>query len=121
MKAILRAVLGAGFIALGGLHFLHLGFFVRMIPPPLSAHARTLVQISAVFEILGGAGICVPRARRFSGIGLLALLVAVFPANIYMAVRADLFADVASKTALLVRLPLQFVLMAGVWWSCLSE
>nr|MDQ6930033.1 DoxX family protein [Candidatus Eremiobacteraeota bacterium] len=92
IKPLLRAVLGASFIVLGVLHFLHTPFFVRMIPPPLDAHASVLVQISAVFEILGGAGVFVARTRRTAGIGLLALLVAVFPANIYMAVRSDLFA-----------------------------
>jgi len=49
----------------------------------------------------------------------LALLVAVFPANLYMAMHPELFRDVASKTALLVRLPMQFVFMAWVWFCCL--
>ncbi len=113
--------LGAGFILAGTMHFVRTPFYVRMMPPPLNAHALLLVYISGVCEILGGAGVFFAYTRKAAGIGLLALLAAVFPANAYMAVRWDLFADVGSRTALLLRLPVQLVFAVWVWWCCLSE
>ena len=76
-----------------------------------------LVYLSGAAEIAGGVGLLVPRLRRAAGIGLLLLLVAVFPANIYMAV-----ADVSlpnthvPQWALWLRLPFQFAFMAWVWF-----
>ena len=121
LKGGLLYLLGAGFVAAGLTHFLRTPFYVRMMPPPLDAHAALFVYVSGVCEILGGAGVCIPQTRKAAGIGLLALLAAVFPANIYMAARWELFADVGSRAALLARLPVQPVIAALVWWCCLSE
>lgn len=94
---------------------MHAGVYVRIVPPWLPAPAL-LVQISGVCEILGGIGVVLPNTRRFSGIGLIALLVAVFPANVQMAQHPQLYADIASAPLLYARLPLQLVLIAWVWW-----
>jgi len=81
-------LLGALFIVTGSLHFVSRfrGNYLSIMPPQLPFPLQ-LIYVSGVFEILGGIGLCVPRLRRAAGMGLLLLLVAVFPANIYGAVR----------------------------------
>ncbi|MDQ2872170.1 MAG: DoxX family protein [Candidatus Eremiobacteraeota bacterium] len=115
LRRIALVLLGVFFIAAGVNHFAHLAVYVRMIPPSLP-DARALVQISGVCEILGGVGVLVPAVRRAAGIGLIALLIAVFPANVQMALHPVLYADLGSAAAFYVRLPLQLVAIAWVWW-----
>jgi uncharacterized membrane protein len=100
------------------MHFLRSSFYVRMMPPPLDAHALLLVYISGVCEIAGGIGVLFPQTRKAAGVGLLALLLAVFPANVYMAMRPELFKDVGPPMALAIRLPFQFLFTAWVWFCC---
>ena len=78
-------VLAAFMVFIGVLHFTSAGQFVQIVPAFLPS-PYTLVWVSGVFEILGGVGLLVDRTRRFSAWGLVALYVAVFPANINMAV-----------------------------------
>ena len=73
-----------------------------------------------MFEILGGLGVLHPGTRVRAGYGLLALLAAVYPANIHMALHPELFPDI-SAAALYGRLPLQFVFAAAIWWSTRPE
>lgn len=106
--SLAQAITGVAFIAAGTMHFVHTKAYVRIVPDYLpSAHA--LVAISGVAEIAGGLGVLVPMLRRPAGMGLLALLVAVFPANIFMA--TDLPTRGIPPWALWLRLPLQGVLM----------
>ncbi len=114
-KRISLFAIAAFFVAAGVGHFTHTEFFVAIVPPYLPAHLE-LVYVSGVFEILGGIGILVGAVRPLAAIGLIALLIAVYPANIHMAMNPELFPD-ASPTALYLRLPLQFVMMAWVWWA----
>ncbi len=110
---ISRYVLSVGFIFVGVLHFVRPEGFVAIVPPFLPAHLE-LVYISGVFEILGGVGILVPRLRRYAIFGLIALVVAVFPANIYMFMHPEEFAKGwITPLALWIRLPLQPLL---IWW-----
>ncbi|MDQ6932479.1 MAG: DoxX family membrane protein [Candidatus Eremiobacteraeota bacterium] len=118
VKDVLRYLLAMGFIIAGLMHFTRTPFYVRIIPPPLASHGQLLVYLSGFCEILGGIGILFVWSRKTAGLGLLALLAAVFPANLYMALRPDLFRDVASPTALLIRLPMQFLFMVWVWFCC---
>lgn len=118
VRRIALVLLALFFIAAGINHFVHPGFYVRIIPPWLPAHAR-LVGISGICEILGGIGVLVPNTRRFAGVGLIALLVAVFPANVQMAMHPGLYADVGTVQAFYIRLPLQLVLIGWVWWICI--
>jgi len=113
---IVAVILGAFFITTGTLHFLRTPFFVRIVPPYLPA-PLLLVQISGVCELLGGAGMLFRQTRRFAAIGLIALLIAVFPANIHMALDPQAYADIGPPVAFYVRLPLQFVLVYLVWWA----
>jgi len=85
------------------------------MPPYLPAHLA-LVYVSGVFEILGGIGVLVPRVRSMAGWGLVALLVAVFPANLHMAMHPELFPGFSSG-ALYARLPFQLFFLWWAWWA----
>lgn len=103
------------FVAAGVLHFLKPAPFIRIVPPWLPAPAL-LVAISGACEIMGGIGVLLPVTRVAAGWGLVALLVAVFPANVQML--ADAHARHASRAwelALVARLPLQAWLIWWVW------
>ena len=120
-RARSRLLLGLLFIGAGMMHFIaphpYLGIMPPVLPYPLA-----LVYISGVFEILGGAGVLVPFARRFAGWGLIQLLVAVFPANIYMFTH-ELSTHGWTGFAFvgLLRLPLQFLLIWWVWQAALAR
>ena len=108
------------FFCLAGVnHFTDPDFFVAIMPPYLPAHLE-LVYVSGVFEILGGLGLLLPALRKKAGIGLLALLVAVYPANIHMAMHPELFSAV-DPGFLYLRLALQFVFGWLVWWAAVSD
>lgn len=115
-----RWLLGLAFCAVGVLHFVTPAFFVRIMPPYLPWHLE-LVYLSGFFEVLGGLGVLIPATRRLAGWGLLALLVAVFPANLHMALNHQAFADVASPLGLWLRLPVQPLLMLWVWSATRSR
>ncbi len=93
--------------------------YERIVPPWLPATAA-LVAVSGAFEILGGTGVLVPITRKAAGIGLIALLVAVFPANVHMATHSHAY-DIAPPVALYLRLPLQAVLIAWVYAACVGK
>jgi uncharacterized membrane protein len=115
-KRIAEFVTAIVFIAAGANHFWHPSTYVR-ITPPIFPRRLALVWISGFFEMLGGAALLVRLLRRSAAWGLILLLIAVFPANIYMAVHADRFASPHLPAwALWLRLPLQGVMIAWVWW-----
>ena len=103
-----RGLLAAAFVGAGVLHLAAPGVYDPAMPPWLPA-PRALIAVSGLAEIAGGAGLLVPRTRRAAGWGLVALLVAVYPANVWMALSAD-----GPGWALWGRLPLQGVLVAAV-------
>ena len=104
-------------MVLAGLnHFLVPATYVAMMPSMLPS-PWALVYISGVAEILGGLGLILPRTRRLAGWGLVALYVAVFPANLNMAVHhLRLGTREIPSWALWLRLPLQGLLIAWAWW-----
>jgi len=108
----LRYGLALLFVGAGLLHFIHPETFERIVPPVLPA-PRRLVLLSGAAEVAGGLGLLLPTTRRWAGWGLLALLVAVFPANVYMVGLADTLHIPA--WVLWARLPLQPLLMWAVW------
>lgn len=115
-KIVVRFLLAGLFLGAGILHFANPQPFVNIVPPYLPA-PWALVYISGVFEILGGVGLLVPFTRRWAGMGLVALLLAVFPANIHMALNNIPLGDVYFPWWVhLIRLLFQFVLIAGVLW-----
>ena len=114
LKLISTAVLSVGMLWIGLAHFYNSEFFDRIIPNWLPAH-HTLTLVSGFFEIAGGVGIMIPALRRAAAIGLVLLYIAVFPANINMALHPP--AKYSHEVALLwLRLPLQFVLIAWALW-----
>ena len=121
VRAALLLLASLFFLFAGVSHFTSPGFFVSIMPPYLPAHLE-LVYLSGVFEILGGLGVLLPATRRWAGWGLLALLVAVYPANVHMALNPESFvAEGTPLWALYLRLPFQFVFMAWVWWATKPE
>jgi uncharacterized membrane protein len=110
-----RIVLAAIFAFAGTMHFVIPDQYAAIMPPWLPLH-RALVYLSGVLEIAGGIGLLVPRTRRAAGIGLVLLLLAVWPANLQMLLDArEADAPAWQQALLLLRLPLQLVLIAWVW------
>lgn len=122
LRAALRALLAVAMIAVGAQHFIDPAPFVHIVPPWLPA-PLALVYISGFFEVLGGAGLLIPRTRRAAGWGLIALYVAVFPANLHMAVNHIGLTEGPPPPAwaLWLRLPLQALLIAWAWWVSRDE
>jgi uncharacterized membrane protein len=108
---LLRGALAALFVASGAIHLIRPSLYLSIMPPYLP-YPLALILVSGVAEIAGGAGLLFKPTRRVARDGLIALLVAVFPANIQMAVNR--FASGASPlilALLLARLPLQPLLI----------
>ena len=114
-----QAVTGATFVTTGVLHFVIEKFFTAIVPKGLP-NPKALVYISGVAEFLGGVGLLIPRTRKLAGQGLIALLVAVFPANVNMAVNSERFKQIP-PWALWARLPLQIAIIAQVWKATQTE
>jgi uncharacterized membrane protein len=115
-KSAVRVVIALAMVWVGVLHFVQPAGFVKIVPPWLPA-PEALVYLSGVAEILGGAGLLVPRVRRLAAFGLVALFVAVFPANVYMAMHdVQPFAVHVSRAAQWARLPFQAVFIAIALW-----
>ncbi len=108
-----RALLGLFFVGSGVNHFLIPKAYRRIVPPGMGDPAL-LVAVSGVAEIVGGVGVFVPPVRRLSGLGLIALLAAVFPANLHMARNPERFHKIP-RWALYGRLPLQPLAMLWAW------
>jgi uncharacterized membrane protein len=100
----------------GTLHFLVPDPFVRIVPTFLPA-PLILVWVSGFFEILGGIGLLLPWVNRAAAWGLIALFIAVFPANINMAINNIVLPGIPHNPVLYwARLPLQFLLILWAWW-----
>ena len=111
-----RLATGAAFIFTGVSHFLIPEKFMEMMPPFLPA-PLFLIYLSGVFEILGGIGLMFSKTKRAATAGLILLLLAVFPANVYVALEnAQLGGFMNYAVYQWLRLPMQFVLIAWVWW-----
>jgi uncharacterized membrane protein len=105
--------LGLAFLGAGVNHFVMPRAYERIVPPSLKPRARSIVAVSGVAEIAGGLGVLLPWTRRPAGLALIALLAAVFPANLYMARSPERFQRIP-RWALYARLPLQPLMM---WWA----
>lgn len=115
-KRIFLILAAVFYVFAGILHFARPEMYLKIMPPYIAWHLA-MVRISGVCEILGGLGLLVPITRRMAAWGLVALLIAVFPANIYMATNPEeAGAAGLSATARWGRLPVQLVLIAWVLW-----
>jgi len=103
-----KSVFAALFVLAGVGHFVAPDFYLRIMPPYLPWH-RPLVLVSGVFEVALGVLLLVPRFSRLAAWGLIALLVAVFPANIYVYQNQQMFP--LNPLLHLLRLPMQGVLI----------
>ena len=88
-------------------HFVNADFYLSIMPPWLPLHEEA-VYISGFFEVAGGLGVLIPCFRKIAGLGLVALLVCVYPANIYMAITPEAFPEIPILL-LYFRLLLQFL------------
>jgi uncharacterized membrane protein len=103
-----KSVFAVLFVLAGVGHFVRPDFYLRIMPPYLPLH-RPLVLLSGVFEVALGVLLLVPRFSRLAAWGLIALLVAVFPANIYVYQNQQMFP--LNPLLHLLRLPMQGVLI----------
>jgi uncharacterized membrane protein len=111
----LRVVLVVFMIAIGIGHFVRPQPFVSIVPAFLPA-PLVLVLVSGFFEVLGGVGLLVPRARRAASVGLVLLYLSVFPANINMVMHPELGEGIP-LWALWARLPFQVLFIAWALWA----
>ena len=109
------AVVFVWFFGGGITHFTNVDFYIAIVPPwwpwPLFA-----VYASGVFEVLLAILIVWPKTRSLAGLGLIALTLAVTPANVHMWLHPEQFPEV-SEAALSIRLVVQVLLLALIWWS----
>jgi uncharacterized membrane protein len=117
LRVVARVAL-ALFFAVGGLmHFLRPAFYLQIMPPYLP-WPLALVYVSGVFEIVGGCAVLPAGTRQWAGVGLIVLLLAVFPANIHMALHpAPVGGWDVPLWLLWLRLPLQGVFIVWVYWA----
>jgi uncharacterized membrane protein len=110
MQHLSEYICGAFFIYAGVMHFIKPGFFLKIMPPYLPLH-KEAVFWSGVFEVVLGAMLLFEKTRTITQVGLILLLITVFPANLYMATDAK-FSKI-SPWIRYVRLPLQGL---AIWW-----
>lgn len=107
-----RVLMGSLYVVAGVAHFVATRLYARAVPDYLPAHSE-LVLLSGVAEIAGGLGVMVPATRRPAAWGMIALLLAVFPANVWMAQHPERWPGIP-LWLLWLRLPLQAPLL---WWA----
>ena len=113
LKTASKILLAIFMTVAGTMHFVMPEFYIKIMPPYLPLH-RELVYISGACEIILGILLLVPKISRLAAWGIIALLVAVFPANIYVYRNQELIP--APPVLHLLRLPLQGVLVLWAYW-----
>lgn len=115
-KQTLKGVFAVCMVIAGITHFVAPYTYVKIVPPQLP-YPEAIVYISGFFEILGGIGLLIPPVSQAAAWGLVTLLIAVYPANINMAVNHIHIEHIPdSNWFQAIRLPFQFVLIAWAWW-----
>ncbi|WP_336133822.1 DoxX family protein [Natronomonas amylolytica] len=121
LKLPLCYAMGGIYVIAGIMHFVAPESYVQIVPPSLPA-PLALVYLSGVAEVGLGLGVLHPRTRPYAAWGLVALLLAIFPANVYMATSGVVIEGASapirdpSPLARWARLPMQVVLIAWAWW-----
>lgn len=113
-KTLTRVIFGLLFVAAGVNHFVDTPFYMAIMPPYLPWH-YALVIISGVAEVVLGFASLIRKLSHPAAWGIIALLIAVFPANIHMATHPELYPTIPAIT-LWLRLPLQFLLILWAYW-----
>jgi uncharacterized membrane protein len=126
VKRLALWLMAAFYVFAGVMHFVNPNFYLQMMPPYIPWHLA-MVYLSGVAELVLGVGLLMPAWRPLAAWGVIALLVAVFPANLHMAlygirpVGGPAGLENASTFALWMRLPLQGVLIGWAWWYTREE
>jgi uncharacterized membrane protein len=116
MKKIVLYLIAICYVLIGFSHFINPTFFINIMPPNLPYHLE-LVYLSGFFEISLGALLVFNKTRKLAAWGLILLLIAVFPANIYLAQSTEAQEALEiSETMAIVRLPFQLVFIAIAFW-----
>ncbi|WP_019503684.1 DoxX family protein [Pleurocapsa sp. PCC 7319] len=115
-KQIFRGILAVCMIVAGLLHFVFPEPFIKIVPN-LLPYPGALVYLSGSLEIIAGISLLIPTVSQIAAWGLVLLFIAVYPANINMAVNHIQIANIPdSNWFQAIRLPFQFVLIAWAWW-----
>ena len=106
------------YIYVGIKHFIDPNWFLYIIPPYLVKMGIELVYISGFFEILFGFFLLIPKYRKLAAYGIILLLIAVYPANIYLAFNEEpqKLIGISSFAASWIRLPIQFILIGFAYY-----
>ena len=113
IKTISKTLLAIFMIGAGIMHFVNPAFFLNIMPPYLPLH-KELVLLSGICELLLGILLLVPAYSRWAAWGIVALLIAVFPANLHVFQHQELLP--APPLVHLLRLPLQGVFILWAYW-----
>ena len=111
------------YINVGIKHFTDPYWFLHIIPPYLESIGIELVYISGFFEILLGFLLLFSQTRQISSYGIILLLIAVYPANIYLAFNQEPqeLIGISSFAASWIRLPIQFILIGIAYWHSKTD
>jgi uncharacterized membrane protein len=113
IKLVSKILLAALMLFAGTMHFVNPGFFTNIMPPYLPFHLE-LVYLSGVIELVLGVFLLIPKTSHMAAWGVIALLIAVFPANIYLYQHQELLPG--SPLVHFLRLPLQGVFILWAYW-----
>ena len=117
-KKVFLYITSFGFIGVGIKHFSDPNFFLNIMPPYIPYHLP-MVYLSGGFEVLLGLFLAIKTTRTYAAWGLILLLIAVYPANIYLAFNEapQQALNISSFIASWIRLPLQFVFIGLAYWQ----
>jgi uncharacterized membrane protein len=118
IKTASKWLLGIFMVVAGINHFVNPDFYMKIMPPYLPLHYE-LVLVSGFLESALGLLLLIPKTSRLAAWGIIALLVAIFPANIYLFQNQHILP--APPIAHLLRLPLQAVFILWAWWHTRSD
>ena len=118
IKYLSIIIMSIFYINVGIKHFTDPNWFLHIIPPFLSLIGLELVYISGVFEIIFGIMLLIPKTRKLAAYGLILLLIAVYPANLYLAFYEEpqKLIEISAFAASWVRLPIQFIFLGLAYW-----
>ncbi len=121
VKIILRWLATIFFLIAGAMHFVIPEFYLAMMPPFIPFQSFFVV-LTGIAEMAGGVGLQIPKLRKLTGLLMIAMLVAIFPANIYVAIAQPALPDITySSGSMWWRLLLQPLFIAWVWFVSLKR
>ncbi len=114
LKIAVKIFFALFFVAGGFNHFVNPPFYLKIMPPYLPWHYE-LVILSGIAEAVLGIALLIPKTSRLAAWGIIALLIAVFPANLHMTMHPELYPEIP-VIALWIRLPIQGLLILWAFW-----